>query len=169
MTDTPAPLRKSGALPEHVRAARARKRAEAETLGIDDAFISLLVETFYSSVRADDRLGPIFTAHVNDWDAHLARLKQFWRSVLHSSGEFTGNPMRTHMALPTLAADDFAHWLELFYAALVRLGTSPAAIHEIGTRARMIADSLLTGIAMQGGGLAGVRAGASLPWPPPAA
>lgn len=169
MTETarPVPLRKSGSLPDHVIEARQRKRAEAEGLGLDDAFISQLVETFYARIRSDARLGPIFTAHVADWDAHLARLKQFWRSVLHSSGEFTGNPMRTHMALPTLEAGDFAHWLELFYATLRDLGARPEAVHEVGKRARMIADSLLTGITMREDGLAGARAGASLPWPPP--
>jgi hemoglobin len=166
--DAPAPLRKSGSLPDHVRNARARKRAEAEALGIDDAFIAALVETFYGRIRADARLGPIFTAHVADWDAHLARLKQFWRSVLHSSGEFTGNPMRAHMALPRLETADFAHWLDLFYSTLAELGAPPAAVTEIGTRARMIAESLLTGIATRAEGLAGARAGADLPWPPTA-
>lgn len=170
MTDhnRPAHLRKTGELPDHVRAARERKRAEAEALGLDDAFIAKLVDTFYARIRADARLGPIFAAHVADWDSHLFRLKQFWRSVLHSSGEFTGNPMRTHMALPQLEAADFAHWLDLFYAALAELGASPAAVEEVGKRARMIADSLLTGIATRADGLAGARAGNGLPWPPPA-
>jgi len=166
--ERPAPLRKTGTLPDHARAARERKRAEAVALGIDDAFISRLVDEFYTRIRADALLGPIFTAHVADWDAHLVRLKQFWRSVLHSSGEFTGNPMRTHMALPPLGRAHFAHWLDLFYATLADIGAGTAAAAEVGKRARMIADSLLTGIATRDEGLAGTRAGAGLPWPPAA-
>lgn len=162
---SPTPLRKSGDLPDHARAARERKRAKAEALGIDEAFISDLVERFYAAIRADAALGPIFAANVADWPAHLARLKQFWRSILHSSGEFTGNPMRKHVALAPLTLEDFSRWLELFYATLHDMGASEAARREVGTRARMIADSLLTGMAMQASGLSGARAGADLPWP----
>jgi len=162
------PLRKTGQAPDHVRAARARKRAEAEAIGIDAPFIDQLVERFYATIRADAVLGPIFAAHVDDWPAHLARLKQFWRSILHSSGEFTGNPMRKHIALPPLDAGHFARWLELFYATLDEIG-SEAARREVGARARMIADSLLSGIALHHRGIGGMgeaaRESASLPWP----
>ncbi|MBC2665116.1 group III truncated hemoglobin [Novosphingobium flavum] len=160
----PAPLRKTGDLPDHARAARQRKRAEAEAMGIDEQFIDQLVERFYASVRADAVLGPIFAAKVEDWPAHLARLKQFWRSILHSSGEYTGNPMRQHLALPGLEASHFSRWLELFYQTLAELG-SDDALREVGTRARMIADSLLTGLALHREGLTGAKAGAQLPWP----
>jgi len=37
--------------------ARARKFAEALACGIDDAFISRLVVSFYDSIRQDDMLG----------------------------------------------------------------------------------------------------------------
>ena len=161
-------MRKTGQVPDHVRAARERKRAEAEAIGIDDAFIDQLVERFYATIRADAVLGPIFNGHIEDWPAHLARLKQFWRSILHSTGEFTGNPMRKHIALPPLEASHFARWLELFYATLDETG-GEAARREVGTRARMIADSLLSGIALHHRGIAGMgeaaRESASLPWP----
>lgn len=165
----PVPLRKTGALPDHVRAARDRKRAEAEAIGIDAAFIDELVEQFYTAIRADPELGPIFAGHVDDWPEHLANLKRFWRSILHSSGEFTGNPMRKHVALPPLDAGHFSRWLDLFYATLARIGNAEAQ-REVGLRARMIADSLLTGIATHREGLAGMsaaaRESAALPWPP---
>lgn len=163
MSDRPEPLRKTGN--DHALAARARKRAQAEAQGIDDAFISDMVESFYGSIRADALLGPIFAARITEWPAHLARMKQFWRSILHSSGEFTGNPMERHLALPGLDQAHFAHWLDLFYANLHAMEAKPAAMQLIGSRARMIADSLLTGIATRQHGLAGTRAGASLPYP----
>ena len=161
----PTPLRKTGSHPPEVLAARERKRAEAVALGLDEVFISDLVERFYAHVRADAALGPIFNAHVADWPAHLARLKQFWRSILHASGEFTGNPMQKHMALGPLDAEHFARWLDLFYATITELGAEDAARLEMGGRVRMIADSLLTGIATRDFGLAGARAGEDLPRP----
>ncbi len=163
MTNRPEPLRKTGH--DHARAARARKQAEADALGIDAAFISDLVENFYGRIRADGLLGPIFAAHITDWTAHLNRMKQFWRSILHNSGEFTGSPMERHLALPGLDETHFTRWLDLFYATLRAMECLPEATREVGTRARMIADSLLTGIATRQHGLAGTRAGAGLPHP----
>ena len=147
----------------HAAAARARKREEAGAIGIDDAFIARLVDTFYGKVRADALLGPIFAARITDWDWHLGRMKGFWRSILLGSGEFSGNPMAKHLAIPDLDADHFAHWLNLFYATLRDLEGDPAATGVVGKRARMIADSLLTGIATKRDGLPGARAGDALP------
>lgn len=147
----------------HAAAARARKRAEAAAIGIDEAYVSHFVEAFYGRIRADDLLGPIFAERITDWPVHLDRMKSFWRSILMNSGEFSGNPMAKHVVIPGLEARHFAHWLELFYATLRELEQDPAATRTVGTRARMIADSLLTGIAMKDGGLSGARAGEGLP------
>jgi hemoglobin len=148
---------------EHAAAARARKLAAAQAIGIDEEFVSRLVDGFYARIRADEMLGPIFAARIVDWEPHLNRMKSFWRSILHGSGEFAGNPMAKHLVIPGLDETHFAHWLELFFATLRDLERDPQATHLVGTRARMIADSLLTGIAMQSDGLLGSRAGANLP------
>jgi hemoglobin len=157
----PQPLRKTG----HAKAlaARERKRTEASAMGIDDAYVDRLVETFYAAIRSDALLGPIFAARITDWPAHLARMKQFWRSILHNSGEFTGNPMQKHAALPGLEEAHFAHWLELFYAVVRKMDGADGAGEQVASRARMIADSLLTGIETRRHGMAGTRAGAGLP------
>lgn len=147
----------------HAAASRARKRAEAEAIGIDGDYVSRLVEAFYARIRNDGLLGPIFAARIADWPPHLERMKDFWRSILHGSGEFAGNPMARHLALPGLEQRHFARWLELFYATLRELEPHPEATRLVGTRARMIADSLLTGIAMRDHGLSGGKAGAGLP------
>jgi hemoglobin len=147
----------------HAAAARLRKRTEAEAIGIDEDFIARLVECFYGRIRTDAVLGPIFATRIADWPSHLDRMKGFWRSILHNSGEFSGNPMAKHLAIPGLEEGHFAHWLQLFYAALRELESHPAATRLVGTRARMIADSLLTGIATRESGVGGLRAGAQLP------
>lgn len=142
---------------------RAEKRRAAESIGVDADYIDHLVESFYGRVRGDDLIGPIFAARIADWPPHLARMKAFWRSVLHNSGEFSGNPMLKHMVIPGLELRHFERWLELFYATLRDAETHPEATALVGGRARMIADSLLTGIETQRSGLACARAGDSLP------
>ncbi len=148
---------------EEVRAARAAKRAQAEAQGVDEQFISAMVERFYASIRQDDLLGPIFAERISDWPVHLGRMKAFWRSILFNSGEFSGNPMAKHLAIPGLDDTHFARWLELFYATLRDLGPHPEGIALVAERARSIADSLLTGITIRRDGIAGSKAGRSLP------
>lgn len=145
-------------------AARARKKAEAETIGVDADYIASFVEQFYGKIRKDELLGPIFNERIEDWTEHLGRMKRFWRSVLHNSGEFSGNPMIKHIVIPGLEERHFAHWLGLFYETLRELEPSDEATQLVGARARMIADSLLTGIATHRHGLAGGRAGENLPY-----
>ncbi|MCB2067073.1 MAG: group III truncated hemoglobin [Erythrobacter sp.] len=143
--------------------AREAKRAEAVAIGVDAAFVDLLVERFYAAIRQDELLGPIFASKIVDWPPHLHRMKQFWRSILFSSGEFAGNPMLKHLAIPGLEERHFAHWLTLFYATLRQIERDPAATQLIGGKARMIATSLLVGIAMNRDGIAGGSAGKDLP------
>jgi hemoglobin len=71
--------------------------------------------------------------------------------------------MLKHIVIPGLELRHFSHWLELFYQTLRDAETHPEATALVGERARMIADSLLTGITMQRDGLAGGRAGKDLP------
>ncbi|KRA84592.1 hypothetical protein ASD76_03615 [Altererythrobacter sp. Root672] len=146
-----------------MEALRERKRTEAEAIGVDAEYISSFVERFYGKIRKDELLGPIFAERIGDWAKHLDRMKGFWRSVLHASGEFAGNPMIKHIAIPGLEERHFAHWLQLFYATLREEEPQTEATQEVANRARMIADSLLTGIATQRKGLAGARAGEKLP------
>ena len=148
----------------HIAALRERKQADAEAIGVDADYIAGFVDRFYGKIRQDALLGPIFAARVADWDLHLGRMKQFWRSVLHASGEFAGNPMVKHIVIPGLEERHFAHWLALFYATLREEEPSDAATQLVAERARMIADSLLTGIATHRHGLTGARAGENLPY-----
>lgn len=148
---------------DHVLRARAAKRREAEAIGIDESFICVMVDGFYAAIRKDDLLGPIFAARVSDWPPHLARMKQFWRSILHNSGEFSGNPMARHIAIPDLERGHFVRWLELFYANLRRMAQDPRASEHVAERARMIAESLLTGINVARNGVAGAMTKEALP------
>ena len=76
--------------------------------------ISQLVHSFYTEVRGDEMLGPIFGEHVKNWDRHLATMVDFWSSALRGTARFRGTPMPKHVALPGLTADLFRRWLTLF-------------------------------------------------------
>lgn len=158
----------------HARAseARNRKKKDAEDIGINADYISAFVDRFYTRIQNDDMLGPIFAARVGNWPEHLARMKQFWRSVLHNSGEFSGNPMLKHMRIPGLNRTHFDHWLDLFEQTLRELETHPEATKHVSARARLIADSLLGGIQSHNNGLniiARVPAPKTKPWEAPQA
>ncbi len=133
--------------------ARAKKTAQANALGIDDALISNLVETFYDAIRSDELLGPIFMAHVVDWPPHLARMKDFWASVTLESGRFRGNPMLKHIAVGGLDNMHFDRWLVLWNQTLDNIAPNEAAAQVFRQAAERIAESLLTGIKVQRGGM----------------
>jgi hemoglobin len=117
--------------------------------GIDEAMIEVLVRTFYSRVRQDSLIGPVFESNVRDWEAHLGRLCAFWSSVALMSGRYHGQPMPVHLSLP-IDTPHFDRWLEIF-AATVRDLCPPAAAAHFLERASRIADSLELGIAAQKG------------------
>jgi hemoglobin len=113
--------------------------------GIDTAMIERLIVTFYARARADTLLGPVFGAHIEDWDAHLARMCSFWSSVALMSGTYHGNPMGRHLSLP-VDARHFDRWLALFEETAADICPPLAADHFV-ERARRIAQSLELGIA----------------------
>jgi hemoglobin len=61
-----------------------------------------LVHTFYSKVRNDAGLAPIFESHVVDWDRHLAKMVDFCSSALRGTARYSGTPIPRHAALPGL-------------------------------------------------------------------
>lgn len=134
------------------RRAALTAQVQAET-GIDEAAIERLVRRFYERVRADNLLGPIFAARIDDWEPHLRRMCAFWSSVALMSGRYHGQPMQKHLPLP-IDARHFDRWLALFEATARELGPPRAADHVI-ERARRIAESLELGIAGAQGVLLG--------------
>jgi hemoglobin len=117
---------------------------EART-GIDEPMIERLVRAFYTKVRADELLGPIFAARIRDWEPHLQRMCAFWSSVALMSGRYHGTPMTKHLPLP-VDGEHFDRWLGLFEATAGEV-CSPEATKHFVERARRIAESLELGIA----------------------
>lgn len=80
---------------------------------ITEEQIGNLVEVFYAKVRIDPEIGPIFNAIVSDWPHHLSLLKDFWSTVLLTTGRYKGDPAMRHMGLG-LDPEHFERWLALF-------------------------------------------------------
>jgi hemoglobin len=116
-------------------------------LGVDEAMIHDVVHSFYGKIRRDPELGPIFEGAIaeNEWDAHLAKMCDFWSSVLLMTGRFKGTPMAAHIALPAIRPDHFTRWLGLFRET-VDEKCPPAAAALFLDKARTIAKSLELGI-----------------------
>jgi len=89
-----------------------------------EAEVETLVHAFYDAVRDDPELGPVFGAHVRDWPTHLARMVDFWSSLLRGTQRFHGAPMATHLALPGLSEALFRRWLQLFAQTTAALGNT---------------------------------------------
>ena len=92
-----------------------------------------LVDTFYTAVRKDELIGPVFeeVAQVN-WASHLPRMYAFWETVLLNKAGYKGNPVKKHvdLALKTeMNAVHFERWISLFEQTIDRL--------FIGKRARV--------------------------------
>ena len=109
--------------------------------------VTHLVHDFYDRVRQDAVLGPIFDAHVHDWDTDLAKMVDFWSSALRGTARFRGTPMPKHVALPGLSAELFGRWLTLFGETTATLDN--AAMRERARElAQRVAESLWYGYQM---------------------
>ena len=127
-------------------AARQKIRDDAAAIGIDEAFISKLVDTFYSRVRQHPHLGPVFNGAVTDWPDHLGKLKAFWASVALNAGAYSGRPMQAHMRVPAIEPAHFGEWLFLFEQTLRDIAPTEAAVDYFMVRANRIGASLKLGL-----------------------
>ncbi|WP_102128067.1 group III truncated hemoglobin [Deinococcus planocerae] len=123
-------------LPEDVRdaflaglggAAPGSPGSPLEEVGGEEALRALLSD-FYARARADDLLGPVFVAHVEDWEAHLGRVTAFWVTMLGGGAVWRGNLNEVHAGLG-LRGPHLARWLALFGdSARARLSPGAAAL-----------------------------------------
>ena len=96
-----------------------------EILTIED--IRLLVDTFYGRARQDALIGSIFNDTIPDrWPEHLAKLYNFWQTILLGQHTYYGAPFLPHSVLP-LEKAHFERWLQLFHQTLDDLFTGPKA------------------------------------------
>lgn len=83
-----------------------------DILTIED--IKLLVDGFYTKVKTDELLGPIFNERIQDgWPQHLEKMYRFWQTVLLGEHTYYGSPFPPHTQLP-IGLEHFNKWMELF-------------------------------------------------------
>ena len=113
---------------------------------ISEQDLAILIPRFYDRVRADAELGPIFAGAIDDWPQHLAKLVDFWSSVMLGSGRYKGQPVPAHLRhADVLTPAMFDRWLSLWHDVTAQ--TLPVAeAHALQTKAARIAQSLLLAI-----------------------
>jgi hemoglobin len=108
-----------------------------DILSLED--VKLLVDTFYTRVRADELLGPIFDERIQDrWAKHLDIMYRFWQTVLLEELTYQGNPGVKHITLP-VDEQHFERWLQIFYKTIDELFTGEKA-EEAKWRAQKMAE-----------------------------
>ncbi|MEO9231475.1 MAG: group III truncated hemoglobin [Devosia sp.] len=91
--------------------------------GITEAQIERLVREFYTRIREDDRLGPIFESKLGgQWEPHLLTMIDFWSSLMLTTGRYSGRPLQKHLALDMVQPEDFDIWLRLFRETAISVG-----------------------------------------------
>ena len=88
-----------------------------EILELED--IKLLVDSFYSKVRRNDLLSPVFQEKISDdqWPVHLDKMYRFWQTLLLEEHTYKGNPLMHHLQLP-ITQEHFSEWLRLFHETI---------------------------------------------------
>ncbi|MGC8806852.1 MAG: group III truncated hemoglobin [Thiomonas sp.] len=128
--DSVAPLDRRGELARQLR----------ERSGLDEAALERVVRRFYAHARIDPDLGPMFSAHVADWETHYARMVDFWASVALLAGRYHRNALQAHRPL-ALRPMHFERWLALFDQTLQE-EVSPQAHQHLMSIAQRIAATL---------------------------
>ena len=105
--------------------------------------IGLLVDRFYEKVREDEELGPVFAGAIadEDWPRHLATMRDFWSSIMLTSGRYHGNPVAVHRRTEGITPELFERWLALFAKTASELFDEGLA-HVFVEKANRIAASL---------------------------
>lgn len=82
-----------------------------------------LVSEFYTKIRVDPELGPIFNTIIKDWDFHLKHLTDFWETNLFAIAKYKGDPIGQHQKADQqvqhkITQQHFGRWLNLWFATI---------------------------------------------------
>lgn len=88
--------------------------------------IALLVNTFYTKIRADTEIGFYFNDIIKDWPEHLEKLTDFWETNLFGGKKYKGDPIAAHNKVDTyskhqISSHEFGIWLNLWFETLDEL------------------------------------------------
>lgn len=113
--------------------------------------IQLLVTTFYSKIRKDDLLAPIFNSHIKEdqWPIHILKLTDFWETNLFGIRKFTGSPTQKHLKVDKnleyeIEPLHFGKWLQLWVETIHELFVGDHADKAIYMARKMATGQYLT-------------------------
>jgi len=91
-----------------------------------------IVSHFYTKIRKEEILGPIFNQVIKNWDEHLKRLTDFWQTNLLFVANYKGNPIKVHQQVDVIFGGNitekhFGIWLNLWFATIDELHTGEKA------------------------------------------
>ena len=114
----------------------------------EDVF--LLVSSFYTKVRSNQKIGYFFNKTIEDWPAHLEKLTDFWETNLFLVSKFRGNPMKAHKEVDakfdhSVEQKHFGEWLNMWYETIDELFEGDRA-NIAKNRARNMAHNLFMNI-----------------------
>ncbi len=106
--------------------------------------IELLVHTFYAKIRKNEEIGHFFNTMIQDWDAHLVKLSDFWETILFHTAQYKGNPAIAHIKTAThfnhsIEQEHFDTWIRLWRETHNELFEGPISSTAV-ERAEMIAE-----------------------------
>ena len=109
--------------------------------------IRKLVHAFYSKIRENELLGPIFDAHISEsqWPDHLSKLTDFWETNLLGNPVFRGSPVSKHINVDrasnhTIDQVHFGVWLQLWLETIDEYVEGENAL-----KAKMLARKMASG------------------------
>ena len=109
--------------------------------------IRKLVHLFYSKIRKNELLGPIFNSHISEeqWPEHLKKLTDFWQTTLFGVAKFKGSPSTKHIKVDesvnySIEQKHFGVWLQLWIETVDQLYRG-----ELALKAKQAARKMSTG------------------------
>lgn len=109
--------------------------------------INILVNRFYTKIRKDELLGPIFNDHIPEEQQpeQLLKLTDFWETNLFGVSNFKGNPSSKHIKVDAnlgynIEQNHFIRWLNLWFETVDQL-----FIGELATSTKESARKMATG------------------------
>ena len=80
------------------------------------AAVEWMVRSFYERGLADEILGPIFRAAIQDWEHHIPIVTDFWSDAIYATQRYHRNAYAPHVKL-RFEPEAFDRWLAAFEAA----------------------------------------------------
>lgn len=106
--------------------------------------INILVKSFYSKIRQNNLLGPIFNKHIteNEWPLHLEKLTDFWETNLLGKPVFKGNPTLKHILVDAnlnykIEQQHFTTWVNIWIETIDEL-----FVGELADQAKLAAKRM---------------------------